>query len=745
MPKEIAGHARSWPAAPRTVPFAIGRSSRAFSRVHQLDGTHIVTIEGVAHDGALSPIQQAMVECHGSQCGFCTPGFVNSLTGLFECDNPVDDDALRTNLAGNLCRCTGYEPILAAGLSVDPANVRRLSSLYPSRVMVEELAACAGRRHPDRDGGEGFLPPDSAGGGRRCFARASPARSSPPAPPSWASQRNKRGLEPPAILSLAGISELAKITRDDGVLSVGANVTWARLEAFAQDALPEIHALTQRFGSPQIRNVATLVGNIAHGSPVADSLCFLMIVEAELELISTRGSRRVAIKDFHTGPKQTVVAPDEIITRVLIPLTAPDEIVKLYKISKRKEMDVSTFRAGIRISRQRRADRVGGDRLLRRRADRAQTAPDGGVSGRPAVLGGDLSRGGSARSCRGRADHRRSRVARVPPPARGEHPRQVLSRNGRSGASGEWQGGADRGRARCRKRPSRRPARLEVAPTSRPRLTSRARRCISMIFRRFATSFWSSLSAARWPMRGSLRSTLTAAAHVEGIAAVFTAADVPGDNHFGPIFHDEELLAAHECHYIGQPIVVLAGESRAALRAARAAIRLEVEALPAVLSIDDAIAGGHFIGPTRRLARGDAQAALARAEHVIEGTFRTGGQEHFYLETQAALAIPGEGGQMTVHSSTQNPSEIQAVVAHCLGLAPEHGRLHLHADGGRVSEARSRRPPIPPCWRPWSPTRPAGRHASFTRETWTCGSPGSGIRICAATAPAFARTGGSRP
>ena len=146
-------------------------------------------------------------------------------------------------------------------------------------------------------------------------------------------------------------------------------------------------------------------------------------------------------------------------------------------------------------------------------------------------------------------------------------------------------------------------------------------------------------------MRGSLRSTLPALPQVEGIAAVFTAADVPGDNHFGPIFHDEELLAAHECHYIGQPIVVLAGESRAALRAARAAVRLQVEALPAVLSIDDAIAGGHFIGPTRRLARGDAQAALERAEHVIEGTFRTGGQEHFYLETQAALAIPGEGGR----------------------------------------------------------------------------------------------------
>ena len=188
-------------------------------------------------------------------------------------------------------------------------------------------------------------------------------------------------------------------------------MTWAQLEAFARGSMPEIHSLTQRFGSPQIRNVATLVGNIAHGSPVADSLCFLAIVAAELELISIRGSRRVAIKDFHTGPKQTVVAPDEIITRVLIPLTGPDEIVKLYKISKRKEMDVSTFRAGIRVRRQRRTDRVGRDRLLRRRADGAPAASYGGVSGRAAVLGRDLSRGGSARSCRGRADHRRPRLA----------------------------------------------------------------------------------------------------------------------------------------------------------------------------------------------------------------------------------------------------------------------------------------------------------------------------------------------
>jgi xanthine dehydrogenase large subunit len=161
---------------------------------------------------------------------------------------------------------------------------------------------------------------------------------------------------------------------------------------------------------------------------------------------------------------------------------------------------------------------------------------------------------------------------------------------------------------------------------------------------------------------------VTAVSRVDGVVAVFTHRDVPGENTFGPVFHDEELLASEECHYVGQPIAVLAGTDRAALRAAAAAVRLELEELPAVLSIEDAIARRQFIGPTRRIRRGDVAAALAGAEHRLEGTFTSGGQEHFYLESQAALAVPGEAGHITIHSPTQNPTEIQAVVARCLGL-----------------------------------------------------------------------------
>jgi xanthine dehydrogenase large subunit len=158
---------------------------------------------------------------------------------------------------------------------------------------------------------------------------------------------------------------------------------------------------------------------------------------------------------------------------------------------------------------------------------------------------------------------------------------------------------------------------------------------------------------------------VTVARQVPGVVAVFTAADVP-ENLVGPVFHDEELLASEIVHVRGQPIIAIAGENRTAVAAAKALVRIEIEPLSPVVTIAEAIERQQFIGPTRHIARGDAAAALEQAEHRLSGELHIGGQEHFYLETQAAIAIPGEAGTIRVHSSTQNPTEIQAVVARCL-------------------------------------------------------------------------------
>jgi xanthine dehydrogenase large subunit len=156
-------------------------------------------------------------------------------------------------------------------------------------------------------------------------------------------------------------------------------------------------------------------------------------------------------------------------------------------------------------------------------------------------------------------------------------------------------------------------------------------------------------------------------ARLPGVVALYTYKDLH-HNVLGPIVQDEPLLVEEVCTFRGQPIVVIAAETREAVAAAKKAIRIEYEELPPILTIDDAIAAESFIGPTRLIRRGDADAALASAEHILEGVFVNAGQDHFYLESQAALAVPGEFGAVTVYSSTQHPTEVQEVVAHLLGI-----------------------------------------------------------------------------
>jgi xanthine dehydrogenase large subunit len=174
--------------------------------------------------------------------------------------------------------------------------------------------------------------------------------------------------------------------------------------------------------------------------------------------------------------------------------------------------------------------------------------------------------------------------------------------------------------------------------------------------------FWSPVA------HGRIRSlNLEKARAVPGVVGLFTHKDLH-HNLFGAIIQDEILIAEDEVTFIGQPIVVIGAESRAAIRAAKQAIEIDIERLEPTFTIDEAKTRKQFIGPTRFIRRGDAASAFASAKHVLHGTWINGGQDHFYLESQAAIAVPGEFDQIVVHSSTQNPSEVQDVIAHLLGL-----------------------------------------------------------------------------
>ena len=171
---------------------------------------------------------------------------------------------------------------------------------------------------------------------------------------------------------------------------------------------------------------------------------------------------------------------------------------------------------------------------------------------------------------------------------------------------------------------------------------------------------------------GRVKSIDTSAAEkMPGVVAVFTHRDLTGHNVFGPIIPDEPFLVADEISYLGQPVVVIAAESREAARAGRAGVKIDFESTKPVLSIDDAIAIESFIGPQRTIETGDVEAVFADAPHTIEGVFENNGQEQFYFESQAAIALPEEHNRLRVISSTQNPTETQDVVAEALGL-PKH-------------------------------------------------------------------------
>ncbi|HPF69522.1 MAG TPA: molybdopterin-dependent oxidoreductase [Candidatus Krumholzibacteria bacterium] len=179
-----------------------------------------------------------------------------------------------------------------------------------------------------------------------------------------------------------------------------------------------------------------------------------------------------------------------------------------------------------------------------------------------------------------------------------------------------------------------------------------------------------------------VRLDVTQALAVEGVAAVLTAADIPGENQTGTIILDEPALADGAVHCVGQPVAVVLADSATVARRARKLIELEIEALPAVLDPREAAALGHHIIPPRTFACGDVDGAWAACAHVVSGRADSGGQEHFYLETQAALAVPAENGTLLVHSATQAPTAVQRVVARVLGLPMHAVQVDVRRLGG---------------------------------------------------------------
>ena len=313
--------------------------------VAQLDATNVVTVEGLANGDELHPIQKAMVECHGSQCGYCTPGFVVALAGWAEIGAELA--TVKQALTGNLCRCTGYLPILEAAATIARTPLPPITEPLDKLVSGLSMLAISAIR-VEADGRTFFAP--------KSLTEAVEFKASGPevVVVSGATElgvlRNKRGYEPRSLLSLARIPGLGGIEFDDNRVSIGANATWTDIERDLLPKLPALGPIVRRFGSPQIRNVATLAGNVVNGSPIADSLPLLMVLDAELEISGTKGTRRRPLNGFYTGYKRTDLAADEVLTRITFALPAANERLRLYKVSRRTDLDIATVGAAVRVN-----------------------------------------------------------------------------------------------------------------------------------------------------------------------------------------------------------------------------------------------------------------------------------------------------------------------------------------------------------------------------------------------------------
>jgi xanthine dehydrogenase small subunit len=325
-----------------------------------LDGKALFTVEDVAAaDGSLHPVQQAMVECHGSQCGFCTPGFIMSMWSTYErhcaASTTPSRRELADDLSGNLCRCTGYRPIIDAGLRMFELPQRRLDT----QPVAQALAAIA--------------PTDT-------FFYAAPNAQLPGAPTHrffaprtpdalaalFNEHRDARLLAGstdiglwvtkqfkvlPTLIFVGEVDEMKRIeTRADGSLSIGAGASleqaWVAL-AQRHESLREVGL---RFASPPVRWAGTMGGNVANGSPIGDSAPALLALDARLVLRQGARTRHVALADFYLDYMKNALEPGEFVQAIELPAPAATLQVRSYKISKRYDCDISGLCTGFSIA-----------------------------------------------------------------------------------------------------------------------------------------------------------------------------------------------------------------------------------------------------------------------------------------------------------------------------------------------------------------------------------------------------------
>ncbi|TPX59849.1 hypothetical protein SpCBS45565_g07639 [Spizellomyces sp. 'palustris'] len=762
-----------------------------------VDGKHVVTIEGLGTSKNPHPTQEAVALSHGSQCGFCTPGIVMSLYALTLNNSSPSPHDVEEAFDGNLCRCTGYRPIIEGAQQFSVPTKHNCSSHH-----ADGLGNCQRTDHGndyvqqinDNDCHVGCSQVEctakkangtcSVQNGSLDIEDIKPRRTIdhskdlpfPPAlrtPPKsfmfgpsdsgvWyhpttleelktimdafptakivtgnseiGIEVRMKGFDFPVMVSAIDVKELVTYEEMDNGIWMGAAVTLKNFQRYLTSFISKykpykvenIKALLDNlkyFAGPQIRNVASIAGNIVTASAISDLNPVFVAIDAVLKVSSIRGgSRQIPMKEFFTGYRRTVLQTSEVVESVFIPFSREGEYTMAFKQAKRKHDDIAIVNSCMRVVLD--ADKIVTDAVLAFGGLSAYTRIAGEAS--KSFIGRKweeniLDRVGETVITRdfqlmastpgGQVAYRRqlalSFVRKFYLYVTSKLDASCLKGEERSALS-EIERGLARG-VQVYERDDVRPINgaekvLEGAVgTSIPHLAALKQVTGEAVYLddipKYTNECYAGLVLSTEGNATITHVDLTDALGMEGVLGYVSAEDVPsgyhGDLHngnmIGPVMHDEELFATKHVHFHGQLIGLVVATSELVARKAARKVKVSYsDKQPPIVTIEDAMEKDSFFQLTRCIKTGhydpagrDATVPFTDATHSITGVARLSGQEHFYLETQASLVVPKkEDNEIEVFASTQNPTETQVYVAKVLGIPANRVNCRVKRLGG---------------------------------------------------------------
>jgi len=693
----------------------------------------ITTVEalGTSQTG-IHPIQKAIVEHHGTQCGYCTPGFVmNGYGMLLENPNPKAHE-IDENFDGNLCRCTGYRGIIESlrEFSTDkkPADqcIKDDSKNLKSTQLVPDVPQDfnGSKEYPveiKHKGSKFYIPTtiDQLLELKKAYPKAVIVVGSS----EVGMDLKWKGPTAPAYISSHRIPELYHISINDGKLVFGANTSLQDIEMFChkkchevksheQRILRELHDRLAVFSSTQIRNTACVVGNIVHAGAVTDMSNFLLASDSILTIrdAKTGKERKESMDHFFTAYRTIKLAPTDVITQIEVPLCKENEHFFVFKQAHRREDDICIVSSAMktRISKENIIENIeiaySGMGPFPARAEKTEkfllgkefnlkniqeamgiiekdfpisdNAPGGHVPYRRELSTSFLFKFfHQTEKERGRP-YDESAVHIIPrPPAEFTVATTKITKDG---------------------------VKVETQCKNSPPYVHHSKHHRAAIQQTTGEAVYTDdmpnqprgLHAAfvmsTMPRGKIIKADYSKCLSVPGVVDVVTYKDIRGPNSVGDVVKDETVLAENEVVFVGQPIAMIVADSEETAWKASKLANIQYEEIKPVLNIQEAIDAKSYFSIHHSIQDGDPDKAFEELPIVLEGEVSTGHQSHFYLETHAAQAIPGEDGKMTIHASTQNPTFTQSELSRILSIPMNKIDVHVKRLGGAFGSKETR-------------------------------------------------------